>query len=299
VRDVAAMVDSLPAPPVLIGHSMGGFVVQKYLEDHVAPGAVLMCAVPPQGLMSAALGLMFSKPSLMKDMNNLMSGGKSSIETLREALFAQEVSLDDLKRYYKNSQSESHRAIWDMSLFGMPRTASHQAHAAAGAGRRIRPPDPVLAGRDDGALLRRRGPHLSRHGPRPDAGKGLAAAGAADPRLAQGDRRVIITFQSPASGDVIMFGDVAKRMMKLMGKEPSDKGIVTVEQLPDAIARIKAAIEEDKRDRAGRNPEDLPQTEKAEGGGSRPYVSLSQRALPLLELLEWSLKKQKPVVWGV
>ena len=110
---------------------------------------------------------------------------------------------------------------------------------------------------------------------------------------------MIITFQSPASGDVIMFGDVAKRMMQLMGKEPSDKGIVTVEQLPDAIARIKAAIEEDRRDRSGRNPEDLPQTEKAEGGSSRPYVSLSQRALPLLELLEWSLKKQKPVVWGV
>jgi pimeloyl-ACP methyl ester carboxylesterase len=26
----------LPAPPVLIGHSMGGFVVQKYLEDHTS-----------------------------------------------------------------------------------------------------------------------------------------------------------------------------------------------------------------------------------------------------------------------
>jgi hypothetical protein len=110
---------------------------------------------------------------------------------------------------------------------------------------------------------------------------------------------MIITFQSPASGDVIMFGDVAKRMMQLMGKEPADKGIVTVEQLPDAIARIRAAIEEDRRQRAGKNPEDLPQMERAEGGGSRPFVSLSQRALPLLELLEWSLKKQKPVVWGV
>jgi hypothetical protein len=126
---------------------------------------------------------------------------------------------------------------------------------------------------------------------------------------------MIVIFQSPASGDVIMFGDVAKRMMKLMGKEPTDKGIVTVEQLPDAIARIKAAIEEDKQQRAGRDPEDQPQTEKAEGGGSRPYVS--QRAVPLLEpdasapvplleawdLLEWSLKKllyfEKPVVWGV
>ncbi|MCM2289465.1 MAG: lysophospholipase [Sulfuritalea sp.] len=123
VRDVANTVAALPAPPVLIGHSMGGFVVQKYLEDHEAPGAVLMCAVPPQGLMSAALGMMFSKPGMMQDLNSLLSGGKASLETLREALFAQPVSLDDLKRYYKGSQSESHRAIWDMSLFGMPRAS--------------------------------------------------------------------------------------------------------------------------------------------------------------------------------
>jgi hypothetical protein len=113
---------------------------------------------------------------------------------------------------------------------------------------------------------------------------------------------MIVTFQSPASGDVIMFGDVAQRMMKLMGKEPADKGIVTVEQLPDAIARLKAAIEEDKRQRAGLSEEDLPQTEPDLGKGvksSRPFVTLTQRAVPLLELLEWSLKKKKPVVWGV
>ncbi|MCF8199242.1 MAG: DUF1840 domain-containing protein [Sulfuritalea sp.] len=109
---------------------------------------------------------------------------------------------------------------------------------------------------------------------------------------------MIVTFQSPASGDVIMFGDVAQRMMKLMGKDVTDKGIVTVEQLPDAIARIKAAIEEDKQQRAGLSEEDLPRTESG-GGSSRPFVTLTQRAVPLLELLEWSLKKKKPVVWGV
>ena len=110
---------------------------------------------------------------------------------------------------------------------------------------------------------------------------------------------MIVTFQSAAAGDVIMFGDVAKRMMKLMGKDETDKGIVTVEQLPDAIARLKAAIEEDKRQRASVHEEDLPQTERGGNGNSRPYVTLTQRAVPLLELLEWALKKQKPVVWGV
>jgi hypothetical protein len=48
--------------------------------------------------------------------------------------------------------------------------------------------------------------------------------------------------------------------------------------------------------------EDLPRTEPDRSGGaqsSRPFVTLTQRAVPLLELLEWSLKKKKPVVWGV
>ena len=53
---------------------------------------------------------------------------------------------------------------------------------------------------------------------------------------------MIVTFQSKASGDVIMFGDVAHRMMELMGKEVGDQGIVTVAQLPAALASLKAAI---------------------------------------------------------
>lgn len=120
VADVAAVAGRLPAAPVLIGHSMGGFVVQKYLEDHDAPGAALVCSVPPQGLMASAFGLMFSRPGLMKDLNRLMGGGQVSLETLREALFSQPVAVDDLKRFYSLAQAESFRAIWDMTLFNLP-----------------------------------------------------------------------------------------------------------------------------------------------------------------------------------
>jgi non-heme chloroperoxidase len=126
VADVARVAASLPAPPVLIGHSMGGFVVQKYLERHDSAGAVLLCSVPPQGLMASAFGLMFSRPGLMKDLNRLMGGGKVSFDTLREALFAQPVAVDDLKRYYRLAQTESYRAIWDMTLFNLPQP-SHLA----------------------------------------------------------------------------------------------------------------------------------------------------------------------------
>ncbi|MEZ5585420.1 MAG: alpha/beta fold hydrolase [Candidatus Competibacteraceae bacterium] len=42
VDDLRRTVAVLDAPPVLIGHSMGGMVVQKYLEMHAVPGLVLM-----------------------------------------------------------------------------------------------------------------------------------------------------------------------------------------------------------------------------------------------------------------
>jgi len=120
VADVVEVVSQLPQPPVLIGHSMGGFVAQKYLESHAARAGVLMCSVPPQGLMSAAFGMMFSHPSLLTDLNRMMNGGTVALDALREAMFAQPVAVDDLSRYYRWSQPESHRAIWDMTLFNLP-----------------------------------------------------------------------------------------------------------------------------------------------------------------------------------
>src|SRR4029453_5911413 len=56
VENVANVVRQLPSRPILIGHSMGGFIIQKYLEDHVAPGAVLLSSPPPAGLLGPAPG---------------------------------------------------------------------------------------------------------------------------------------------------------------------------------------------------------------------------------------------------
>ena len=100
---------------------------------------------------------------------------------------------------------------------------------------------------------------------------------------------MLITFKSPASADVMMFGEVAEKMLEIIGKEPSGKGIITVENLPAAIARLKDAINADVQSRG-------QETQDANGANS---VSIAQRALPLVELFEWSLKQRVPVVWGV
>lgn len=109
---------------------------------------------------------------------------------------------------------------------------------------------------------------------------------------------MLIIFKSKAAGDVMMFGDVAHSLMKIMGKAVTDQGIVTVEQLPEAIARLKAAVAEDKT----ANPvidHDERQFEKTPEGGKREAVSLARRAVPLIELLEYSLQEKVPVTWGV
>lgn len=100
---------------------------------------------------------------------------------------------------------------------------------------------------------------------------------------------MLITFKSSASSDVTMFGEVAEIMMEILGMDPSVKGIVTVENLPAAIAKLKAAISADIQARDQGTPN---------ANGDDP-VSIAQRALPLVELFEWSLKQEVPVVWGV
>jgi len=103
----------------------------------------------------------------------------------------------------------------------------------------------------------------------------------------------MITFRSEVGPDVMMFDEIAHRMMDLLGKERSAQGVVTVEQLPAAIAALKDAIA---KDRATHQPQ--AEENEDEAPASRP-VSLAQRALPLVELFEISLARGKPVTWGV
>ncbi|GHT86187.1 hypothetical protein FACS1894154_05620 [Betaproteobacteria bacterium] len=111
---------------------------------------------------------------------------------------------------------------------------------------------------------------------------------------------MLITFKSSASADVLMFGEIAARLLEVLGKDPADpRGIVTVEQLPTAIDQLKTAIAAEK----ARMAPDTAATEEAarEAGqtGIAAPVSLAQRAWPLLDLLERALISKVPVVWGV
>ena len=104
---------------------------------------------------------------------------------------------------------------------------------------------------------------------------------------------MLITFKSGVCADVMMFGEVAKQMMEIMGKEPADRGVIAVDQLAGAAARLRKAVDQERTLRKGAKPADEDDEE------AREHVGIGQRALPLIELLECSLKEEKAVTWGV
>ena len=120
VDDVSKVVDWLGGDAILIGHSMGGFVVQKFLERRPAKAVALVCSVPPQGLIASQFHLLLQKPELFLEINRIMGGNYADIQVVRDALFAQEVPDAMLEAWLSRMQAESHRAIWDMSMFSLP-----------------------------------------------------------------------------------------------------------------------------------------------------------------------------------
>lgn len=63
VQDVVSVARCLPVEPVVIGHSMGGFIVQKYLETYSAPAGVLLATMPVSGASRALIRILGRHPT--------------------------------------------------------------------------------------------------------------------------------------------------------------------------------------------------------------------------------------------
>ena len=116
VRDLADLVDQLPASPVLVGHSMGGFVVQKYLEHHRAKGAVLLASVPPTGAVGATVRIARHHPVQFVKANAMLSLAPlvATPELVHHLFFSAATAHTDVDRYHRRMQDESYRAFLDM-----------------------------------------------------------------------------------------------------------------------------------------------------------------------------------------
>ncbi|MGB1582023.1 MAG: alpha/beta hydrolase [Nevskiales bacterium] len=125
VADVASVAAGLEAQPVVIGHSMGGMVVQKYLARHKAPAGVLLASAPPGGVLATTLRIARSQPWSFLKANLTLSlyPLMSTPEKVAEALYSQRLTKADIERYAAQVGDESYRAFLDMLGLGLPRPA--------------------------------------------------------------------------------------------------------------------------------------------------------------------------------
>jgi len=123
VEDVANTVQQMPSSPILIGHSMGGFIIQKYLEDHDAPTAVLLSAAAPTGLLPTAIRTARRQPWAFVKVNLTMSllPMIATPELVGEAFFSDDLPKEQLLEYWKQTQDDSFMAFLDMVALDLPK----------------------------------------------------------------------------------------------------------------------------------------------------------------------------------
>ena len=94
--------------PIVIGHSMGGMVLQRLMVLRHLQAAVLLCSIPPQGLTPLAWSNWFLRPMDMLHMAELIQqGNRVSAEQLRDGLFEQPINPVVLAQYAAQAVAES------------------------------------------------------------------------------------------------------------------------------------------------------------------------------------------------
>jgi len=96
---------------------------------------------------------------------------------------------------------------------------------------------------------------------------------------------MLVTFSCKAYADITMFGDVAVSLLKMMGHSGTVPGAFDAEDIPAALERLRTALAREARQNVEDDSDDeLP-------------VTLSQRAMPLIALLEAAQKANTHVMW--
>lgn len=114
----------------------------------------------------------------------------------------------------------------------------------------------------------------------------------------------MIKFTAHSSAPIQYLNADAKHLLQIIGKdENSPQGIITEEQLPDALHALEQAIEHDgvgsevsEHVAAHGSHQDAHEHEEHDGQ-PRAAVPLKKRALPLLQLLRSAHQNKEYVIW--
>lgn len=123
VADLAQVVDNLGTPPILIAHSMGGYVAQKYLETHTLPAGVLLASIPTSGILGFLLRKLIRHPfSTLRALLSLNTWYFVSTPALaKDAFFSDDFPDKKFLEYFPRIQNESFRLALEATFLNLPR----------------------------------------------------------------------------------------------------------------------------------------------------------------------------------
>ncbi len=100
---------------------------------------------------------------------------------------------------------------------------------------------------------------------------------------------MLVHFSCPETAKITMFGDVALELIGMMGHSGTIPGAIRGDNLEPALKRLKtklAAVADSGKEAARENDPD-----------EEPAVTLSQRAVPLIQMLEAAIEADSYLMW--
>jgi len=123
VEDVKKAIQFIGKEPHLVGHSMGGYVIQKYLETNKNESNVLLASVPPFGNWGTTFNVLkkfpltFIKANLALNLKTLVMNKKLYLNLM----FSNTQTFDEVEKYYNMLDNESFAAYFGMLGFNLIR----------------------------------------------------------------------------------------------------------------------------------------------------------------------------------
>lgn len=109
----------------------------------------------------------------------------------------------------------------------------------------------------------------------------------------------LVVFRSKAAAEIYMFPETAYRLLQIIEKADSPKGVITADDVPDALAKLVAAVDAEKAAAADAARDREAADRRGDPAHAQQPVTLSQRAFPLIEMLRLAAKRKADVTWGV